>query len=108
LTCAEVNRKFPDCNCKKGYYGVGTNLVCLKCHKFCKTCKDTPENCLSCKQGNHREAKPNCACKSGYFNNEVDICVKCVYPCATCDDAKVCKTCVPDGDINKHDISKNC
>jgi len=62
LTCGEINRTTPVCNCRDGFFGLDPNLECHTCYNKCKRCESVPENCLECFNYENRVVEPSCEC----------------------------------------------
>lgn len=106
LKCSIDNSQYCE-TCEDGYGGSSCtkcpNSNCLSCSGYdletCNKCapnyclttgfgsgrcvKSTIENCKSCKQ--YDSGAQSCyECMSGYYNDDYDNCIKCIYDCETC------------------------
>lgn len=86
------NRELIAKSCKplSGYYEDG-NDVAPKCDSNCLECITTATTCTSCVAGKFLSSQK---------------CLPCVWPCITCSDATLCKTCV--AGLTKTGYSCNC
>ncbi|CAD8068142.1 unnamed protein product [Paramecium sonneborni] len=75
------------CECIDGYYSISTDLICLRCHLYCKTCLGpTSDHCQECQNINNIEkVGSTCKCLTGTaYQDQLKICAPCHQTCLTC------------------------
>ncbi|EGR34727.1 zinc finger lsd1 subclass family protein, putative, partial [Ichthyophthirius multifiliis] len=75
-----------ECICDEGYYRDSSDLIyCKQCSVSCKTCKDSADKCIFCKNEFAILTHNNeCKCIAGYYMDEFGYCIKCHPSCQEC------------------------
>lgn len=75
VTCSDVNRSLPTCNCDATFYDDGlSNPICLSCVYPCIECTSA-STCSTCINSvANRLTFPSCHCDTGFYNDGSDIC----------------------------------
>ncbi|CAK86800.1 unnamed protein product (macronuclear) [Paramecium tetraurelia] len=100
LSCVDDRElELGKCNCRQGYQEINKQCVPI-CDSTCLTCDGVSKSdCLTCDSLINRQLfDKQCLCKNGYFEDEIQGCLKsCLSPeyCYACDELDQCIQCLP-------------
>ncbi|CAD8111020.1 unnamed protein product [Paramecium primaurelia] len=91
INCMDINQIVDsnlNCQCKDNYYMDG--LSCSQCQLPCKTCIQSPDQCLTCIDPNQQIINYQCECKSDFIKQEHYCCHQNCLNCLGIDHCDKC------------------